>query len=250
MGNVLKLLSGIMILTFLAVGCGENKDTKNDILRVGLTADYPPFEFIKDDQIVGFDIDLANAIAKDLNMQIELIDMDLDGLIPALSTNRIDCIISGMTVTEERKKNVAFSVPYFTPQFAMLYRRDEPISTIKDLNNSIIGVQLGSAMESYLKDQAAQVENLRIVSLKRNHILTQELVLARYDGVLVEEAQAKEFVKIHPDLDYNLFGSQDMGVAVAVQLHSPWKTKIDSALIKLRDSGELAKIKEKWLGDN
>nr|6Y16_A Chain A, Amino acid ABC transporter, periplasmic amino acid-binding protein,Amino acid ABC transporter, periplasmic amino acid-binding protein [Thermotoga maritima MSB8]6Y16_B Chain B, Amino acid ABC transporter, periplasmic amino acid-binding protein,Amino acid ABC transporter, periplasmic amino acid-binding protein [Thermotoga maritima MSB8] len=83
-------------------------------LLVGLSADFPPFEFVDENgNIVGFDVDLAKEIARRLGVELKIVDMTFDGLIPSLLTKKIDVIISGMTITEERKKVVAFSDPYF-----------------------------------------------------------------------------------------------------------------------------------------
>ena len=244
-----KLLSIFLILSLsLITSCGDNQEAKdNNILRIGLTADYPPFEFMKDNVISGFDVDLANMLAKELGKKLSIQDMDWDSLIPAVQTGRIDCVISGMTATDQRKENVDFSTPYYTPKFAMIYRRDNEVKTIKDLNNSIIGVQLGSTMETFLKNQVDQVQNLDIVTLKRTPTMAQELKLSRLDGVLVEEAQAKAFVEKEQDLSYSTFESNEPGYSIAFIKNSPLKTQVDAALTNLQDSGELEKLQNKWL---
>jgi polar amino acid transport system substrate-binding protein len=241
-----------MISLVFITGCGNNEEGKKEVnasgvLRVGLTADYPPFEFIQNKTLTGFDVDLANAIAKELGKKISIQDMDFDSLIPALQTGRIDCIIAGMTVTEERSQNVDFSIQYYAPNYAMLYKRSEPIRNIQDLNDSIIGVQLGSSMENFLKNQVGKVKNLDIVALKRTPTMVQELKLSRLDGVLVEEAQAKVFIQRYPELDYALFHAEDMGYSIAFAKGSPLREQVDAVLVKLKSSGELNKLQEKWL---
>ncbi len=248
------VLSALLItLLFFLVGCNQKEEDPSQAsiggdFIVGLTGDYPPFEFIKNKKIIGFDVDLAYDIANELDKKLYIRDMDFDGLIPALQTGRIDCIISAMTATDERKKNVDFSIQYYTPEFAMLYRRDNPIKEIKDLNNSMIGVQLGTSMETYLKTQEEdQVQNLDTVSLKNTLTIVQELKLSRLDGALVEEAQAKVFVKKHPELDYALFSGSIMGYSMAFAKNSPLREKVNVALSKLKNSGTLARLQTKWL---
>jgi polar amino acid transport system substrate-binding protein len=247
-----KLLSIFLILSLSFIAsCGDNQEVKDEnTLRVGLTADYPPFEFMKDNVISGFDLDLANMIAKELGKKLSVHDMDWDTLIPAVQTGRIDCVISGMTASDERKENVDFSIPYYDPKFAMIYRRDNEVKTLKDLNSSIIGVQLGSSMETFLKGQIDQVQNLDIVSLKRTPTMIQELKLSRLDGVLVEEAQAKEFVGKDQELSYSIFESDQPGVAIAFAKNSPLIAQVNAALTKLQDSGEMDKLRNKWLMDD
>lgn len=254
MGCTMKAITKIFSVLLLAcvAGCGDVSDAdkkilESDSLRIGLSSDYPPFEFMKDNQIVGFDIDMANFIAKDLNKKLEIVDMDFDGLIPALQTGRIDCIVSGMTATEERKKNVDFSVEYYAPQFAMLYRKDQPLTTLESFSNSVIGVQLGTSMETFLKEKSSQLTNMNIIALKKNTMMVEELKLSRIDGVFMEEAQAKVFGSRYSELGYTLFPANDMGYSIAFAKGSPWKKPVDAAIIKLRDSGELGKLKEKWV---
>lgn len=244
-----KLLSLILILSLnFIISCGDNLEAEGkNVLRVGLTADYPPFEFMRDKVISGFDVDLASVIAKELNKKLSLKDMDYDSLIPALQSGRIDCIISAMTVTDQRKKNVDFSIPYYIPKFAIVYRRDNEVKNVKGLNNSIIGVQLGSTMETFLKNQAGRVENLDIISLKRTPVMIQELKLSRLDGVLIEEAQAKAFTEKDLDLTFSIIESNEPGYSIALAKNSPLTQEIDAVLTKLQDSGELDKLGNKWL---
>ena len=247
----MKTLLNILLALSLSliISCGDNLESKDE-LRVGLTADYPPFEFMKDNVISGFDVDLAKMIAKKLNKKLSLHDMDYDSLIPALQSGRINCIISSMTATDQRKNNVDFSTPYYVPKFAIIYRRDNEVKTIKDLNNSIIGVQLGSTMETFLKNQIGRVENLDIISLKKTPIMIQELKLSRLDGVLVEEAQAKAFVEKDLDLSFSIIDSNEPGYSIALAKNSNLTQKVNDALMKLQDSGELDKLHKKWLTDD
>ena len=96
---------------------------------MGTSADYPPYEWhlIKDgkDEIIGFDIDIAQAIADELGVELEVKDMAFDGLIPALSTGKIDMIIAGMNATEERKQSVDFTDVYYTQTDIVVIRKED-----------------------------------------------------------------------------------------------------------------------------
>lgn len=250
MKKICKYLS-IMLLALVS-SCSDSSNSNSnglssDTLRIGLSPDYPPFELVKDHQIVGLDIDMSNEIATKLNKKLEIVDMDFDGLIPALDSGRIDCIVSGMTATEERMKNVDFSVEYYSPQFAMLYRKDNPIASLEACAGATIGVQLGTSMETYLKDKSLQIANMNLVALKKYTTMVQELVLNRFDGVFMETAQAKAFINRYPELAYSQFDVKNMGYAIAFAKNSPLKKPVDEIIIHLRDSGEMAKIEEKWL---
>jgi len=106
----------------IQVPASENIESSK-ILKLGTNATFPPFEYLEGKEIVGFDISVGERIAKDRNMQLEIVNMDFDSLIPALSSGAIDFIAAGMSVTEERKKNVSFSVPYFESEQVIIVRK-------------------------------------------------------------------------------------------------------------------------------
>ena len=101
-------------------------------LKVGLNAEYPPFEFLNtQNQITGFDVDLINELGTRLGFEVKLVNMGFDALIPALSTGKINAIISAMSATEQRKKAVDFSTPYFITQNLYIKKADNIDITLK-----------------------------------------------------------------------------------------------------------------------
>jgi polar amino acid transport system substrate-binding protein len=242
-----------LAISILISGCGDDNVTESKLIKktliMGTMADFPPFEFIKDKKVRGFDIDLAHIIARKLGYSVYIKNMDLHDLIPALRTGKVDFVMSGLTVTPERKELVDFSIQYYTPQFAMLYRRDKPIKSYRDIDNSVIGVSLGSTMESFLNKQKDLnvISNVTLVPLVRSSAAVQELKLGRLDGVFLEEAQAKIYMNRHNDMEYTLFPSGGQGYAVAFPKGSELLDQFNEVLISLRDSGELDSLKEKWL---
>lgn len=249
--NIMQLVKYLCaIILCLSLTSCEDKETQrnvseNNTLVMGVTADYPPFEFIKDKKIVGFDIDLAHEIAKKLHYKIYIKDMDFDALIPALHAGRVDFVMSGMTKTPEREKSIDFSLPYYTPTFAIVYRKEHPLQSVQDFANKIIAVQLGSTMENFLKEELAKTP-MDIITLTRTPTMIQELKVGRVDGVLIEESQAKQFLKKYSELDYSLIQETEDGVAAAFPKGSKLKAQFNEALIKLRDSGKLDELKKKW----
>lgn len=101
----------------------ENESTSG-VIKLGTNATFPPFEYVEGTDIVGFDISMGDYIAKDANVQLEVVDMSFDSLIPALQAETIDFIAAGMSVTEERKKNVDFSEPYYASEQVIIVRAD------------------------------------------------------------------------------------------------------------------------------
>ncbi|MGE4349639.1 MAG: ABC transporter substrate-binding protein/permease [Candidatus Berkiella sp.] len=241
--NLKKLF--ILIFTLLSVmACEQHTQEK---ITLGTSADYPPFEHIQEGKIVGLDIDVAQFIAKRLNKELVIQDMDFGGLIPALNSGKVDFVMAGLSISEERKKNVDFTLAYFEPQFTLLTLKDKPISDLNHLADKKIGVQLGSVMESFLKDLQEKLPTLTLESLPKNIPLIQNLKLGRLDGVMVEDAQANAFVAANPGLIANNLPGSQGEYAIALSKNSHWLSDFNIAINDLKQSGELERIKQKWI---
>jgi ABC-type amino acid transport substrate-binding protein len=240
----------ILLICSSAIGIAFAQDTKptGKVLVAGLSADYPPFELIKDGVIVGFDIDLANKIAKELGYTVQIKDMKFASLISALQTGRIDFAISSMNATPERRKNVDFSVEYYTPKYSMIHKEGKPIASVDDLNGKIIGVQNGTTMEIFLQDQLKAGKSFKLISLDKNTLMVEEVKVGRMDGVLTEAAQAKAFMEKNQGIiSYSDIGLGGNGYAIAFKKGSLLTKEFDKAIKKLDESGELKKLELKWV---
>jgi polar amino acid transport system substrate-binding protein len=240
----------ILLICFSAIGVAFSQDAKptEKVLIAGLSADYPPFELIKDGAIVGFDVDLANKIAKKLGYKVQIKDMKFASLVSALQTGRIDFAISSMNATEERRKNVDFSIEYYTPKYAMIHKKDKPIASVNDLNGKIIGVQNGTTMETFLQDQLKSGKSFKLISLDKNTLMIEEVKVGRMDGVLAEVAQAKAFMKRNQGIiSYSDIGLGGQGYAVAFKKGSLLTKEFNKAIKSLDESGELKKLELKWV---
>lgn len=244
----ITLLSLVEFWTFNVCSAENNSKT----LIVALSADYPPFEFIQNNKVVGLDIDLAKSIGKITGYNIEIKDMSFASIISSLQTGRADMGISAMTITPERLKNVDFSERYYVPKLAMLYMIKAPIKTIDDLAGKKIATQLGTTMETFLREQIKKGKQFDIVVWKKNHVMVKELKLGRVDGALVEEAQAKTYIKMYPEMSYSILSSDEymLGYAIAFKKDSALKTEINEALKKMKASGVLSKLEGTWLNHN
>jgi len=246
----LKLVfASITVACVLFTGCAKApQEAQRRTIKAGTSADYPPFEFISYGEFHGLDIDVAYALARELGYELEIKDIEFSNLIQALHSKRVDFVISSMTATEQRMKNVDFSIPYYSPSFAVISKKDAPINTEQDLMGKRIGVQLGSTMEQYAqqlsKDNNGQIT---IESRNLNPQLIQELLVGRIDGVVIEESQASAFVKNTYTLTYALLPKKEAGYAIAFRKGSPLKAEFDKALKELEANGKLQAIIEKWI---
>lgn len=248
----LAILSASLTLFFLG-GCGdrEKKEEGEKVLLMGTTADNPPFEFHQtssgEDRIVGFDLDVAKAIAEILGVKLKVEDLEFSGLIPALQSGRVDFVMALMTPTEERKRNVDFSDTYFISQIAVVSMKGKDFKSEADLENKKIGAQLASNNEKILKEIAQKRGGIEIISLNKLGDLIQELRSGRLDGVVVETLPAKAFVEANSDLTYSLLEEHQTRFAIAFPKGSSWVTPFNEALQKLKASGRMEQIMRTWL---
>lgn len=238
----IALIIVILLFSLNLIGCSNSKNasTSNEAVStiekikdsgkivLGTCADYPPYEFHKQidgkDQIVGFDIDIAKEVAKDLDVELEIKDMDFNGLLAALDTGNIDFVVAGMVPKEERKKSADFSKVYYNPEQGFLVRVEdkEKYKSIDDLDGMKIGTQKGTMQE----DMALEMfQNSEIKSLGKITDLVLELKNQKLDGVVLATPVAIAYDKANPDLvlsPHISFKKEDVkameeGVAIAVK---------------------------------
>ncbi|HDC9358063.1 TPA: ABC transporter substrate-binding protein/permease [Staphylococcus aureus] len=215
-------------------------------LRVGLSADYAPMEFEHTvngkTEYAGVDIDLAKKIAKDNNLKLKIVNMSFDSLLGALKTGKID-IISGMTSTPERKKQVDFSDSYMMTKNIMLVKKDKvnDYKDIKDFNNKKVGAQKGTEQE---KIAQTEIENASITSLSRLPDVILALKSGKVEGVVVEKPVAEAYLKQNPKLGISnvKFNEEEKDTVIAVPKDSPkLLSQINKTIKEVKDKGLIDK---------
>jgi polar amino acid transport system substrate-binding protein len=245
----------LFALAFMLSGCGSKFNTVDQIKQkgvivLGTSADFPPFEFHKveggKDEIVGFDIDIANAIAKKLGVKLEIKDMDFKGLIPALQAGRVDMVIAGMTPTAERKKSVDFSDLYYDSRQVVVVKNDSPISKFDDLKGKIVDAQIGTTSE----EAAKKIPDVKLKQLNRVSDEFMDLQNGRCDAIVVEDTVAKAYLKEYKDMKIlymDEINDVENGSAVAVAKGNKSLLNVVNEVIKeLKQSGEYDKLVDKW----
>lgn len=261
--NYLLLVTLMMMFVLVLAACGTTDDpgTVNDAengdveensdkkLVMATSADYPPFESRNPQgEIVGFDIEIANYIADELGMELEIRDMNFDGLIGALQANRVDMVISGMSADEDRRKNVDFSIEYHRSGEMFVSLKDAAFTSLDDLNGTIIGVQLGSIQQ----EGAATLQedyDFEVKALDDAQGLIQELLNNRVDAVYLDKEVALGFIQ-----DQDLAGFDDPsgttpGMAVALPKGSDLVEQVDAILEQAIETGKLAEWEAEWLSE-
>jgi len=232
------------ILTIILSGCTTVENTK--ILKIGTDATYPPFETVDvtTSKLVGFDIDLMTEICKRLGKEPEFIVVPFDGIISGLKQKKYDAVISAMTITDERKKEVSFSKPYYLAGQSIAVRKaDKNIYGIEELKGKKIGVQLGTTGEM----QAKSIKNTKVISYDNISAAFIDLENERIDAVINDMATTRAIITKKSDafkIVGDVFTKEYYGIAVRKK-DGELLAMINSALTELEKSGYLKNLKTK-----
>lgn len=253
---VIIIVAALAYYSMAQGGKGEESDVekikKRGKLIVGTSADFPPFEFVdeKTNEIVGFDIDIAKAIAEKLGVQLEVKDIKFDALIPALQNGEIDMIIAGMTITEERAKVADFSEPYFEADQAVLVKADnEEIKSADDLAGKKIGVQSGTTGELWVDENLVKAGKVSEDNVKRyNKFIEAILALKKgdVDAVVIDKPVAEAYAKTEGDVKVAFIIKTGEQYGIAVRKGSDLLPIVNEVLKELKDSGKLDQLLKKW----
>ena len=258
----MKMVLGTMSLLALAA-CGKTSGTASTAtdgssalqeikdsgkLVVGTCADYPPYEWhlVQDgeDQIIGFDIDIAQAIADELGVELEVKDMDFDGLIPALSTGKIDMIIAGMNPTEERKQSVDFTDVYYTQKDALVIKSEDAkdIRSEDDLKKASLATQKATIQETYLLET---FPNAEIQSVPKLNTAILYLVTGKVDAVLMVETVARRYVEENEGLeiaDSDVSSTPNESAIAVAKDSADFLEEVNDILDEMEDSGKIEEL--------
>lgn len=259
-----------ILLVISLVGCGSkndgdlkdsNKEEQKQLssvdkikqkgkIIVGTEATFPPFEGISPEDgktVVGFDMDIAAAVAKKLGVELEIVDMSFEGIIPSLETEKIDFAAAGMNVTEKRAQSVDFSQIYYKGGQVLVVKEDnDKIKKYDDLKGKKIGAQLGTTSA----EVAQKIEGVNFEVLNKVDQLMLSAKNGMIDGVVVDDTVGVEYVnkmgglKIVKIPEFNE-GEEGMGIAVA-KGNKELLQVINDTLSELKANGEFDKLTNKW----
>ncbi len=240
------------ISTFLA--SAQSTIGKDELVMI-TSPDYPPYEFYEtkggDRTIVGFDVDIANYLAKELGFKLKIQESDFNGLIPGLQAGRADFVMAGMTPTPERKKNVDFSIIYYEAKDTIIAPKGSNLKKPEDLSGKRVGVQLGTIQEQNARKIAEKVAGVQLKQLNRVPDIIQEIKAKRLDAAIVEDTIAKGFVQSNTELEFHPIPSEEQsGSAIAFPKGSKLVEPFNRVLYKMKATNELEKLATKWFAVN
>ena len=241
-------VAGVLVTTG---GIGHAQTTLEKIKRqgeivIGTSGVYPPFEYVENGRLVGFDIDLGDMIAKKLGVKANFVKIEWKGIIAALKSGRADILITAMTKTPDRAEQIAFSVPYYTTAMAILVQKDN--TTIKsrdDLKARVLGAEQGSRGEIEAKSVGAKevkiydsvmlafkdLEVGRVEAVTEMLPTSMYLISRQYGGLKVAASYNEGVVGVNTRLE-------DKTLLAA----------IDSAIEELKAEGQIDALQKKWFG--
>ena len=226
---VKSLLMGALVLSLSVSAMAKDK------IFVGTNAEFPPFEYLEKGEVTGFDIELVNELGKVMDADVKVLDMSFDGLLPALQMKKVDLVIAGMTATEERKKTVAFTQPYYTASQVIIVKEgNNSIKSFDDLKGKKVAVMLGFTGDTIV----SEIEGVNVERFNAAYAGIMALQADKVEAVVLDSEPAKNYVKQNPGLVLAEADAEQEEYAIALRKNDKaLLEKVEKALAELKANG-------------
>lgn len=230
----------------------EKYTVESGKLIMATNAYFPPYEFYEGDKIVGIDAEIAEAIAKKLGLELQIMDVEFESIVAGVQSNKFDFGMAGMTVTEDRKQSVNFSTTYATGIQAVIVKEDSPIKDVDALlaGDYKVGVQTGTTGDIYMSStpEKGGVGEDRVVRYSKGGDAVLALSTGKIDAVVIDNEPAKSFVEANAGLKVmeTPYAVEDYAMAINKE-NTVLLDKINVALKELTDDGTIPAIIEKYI---
>ncbi|MPL63563.1 L-cystine-binding protein FliY [bioreactor metagenome] len=251
MRKILLSALAVILIGLLLAGCGGTDKKK---VVVGLDDNFPPMGFRDDkNNIVGFDVDMAKEATKRMGVAVEFKPIDWNSKEVELTSKRVDMLWNGLTITEKRKENIAFSNPYMENRQIIVVNANSSLKGKADLAGKVIGVQEGSSSVEAIEKDAATAKSFKELKKYADNVAAlMDLKNGRLDAVVVDEIVGRYYIAKKPG-DYVImadhFGSEEYGVGLRKD-DKELLTKLQKALDEMKKDGTSAKISKQWFGED
>jgi len=237
------ILMAIIVVMGMVAACG-NKD--DNVMIMGTNAEFPPYEFYEGEKIVGIDAEFAEAIAEKLGMKVKIEDMAFDAIIPAVQSGKVTFGAAGMTVTEDRKKEVDFTDTYYTGKQVIIVQDDNTeINGPDDLAGKKIGVQQGTTGDLYATDDYGDES---IERFTKGMEAVQSLSQGKIDAVIIDDQPAQAFLEQNEGLKIleTEYVIEDYAMCFK-KGNEELLEKVNAAIKELKEDGTFDKIVNKYI---
>ena len=262
MKKIIALLLAVsMIATFaMLAGCdatkstddNKEKDASKATLTMATNAYFAPYEYYDGENIVGIDVEIAQAIADKLDMNLNVVDIEFDSIITGVQTGKYDMGMAGMTVTDERKKSVDFSDSYATGIQSVIVKEDSEIKSVDDILDESatykIGVQLSTTGDIYVTDDLGDAAKDRVIEYQTGNDAVAALSSGKVDAVIIDNEPAKSYVAATSGLKIldTEYVSEDYAICFSKD-NTDLRDKVNGALKDLIADGTVQKIIDKYI---
>ena len=244
MKKIIALILSILMVVSLAA-CGATSTEEE--LVMGTNASFPPYEYYDEDgeTIIGIDAEIAKAVADKLGMKLTIKDMEFDSLLTAVQSGAVDIVFAGLTVTDERKESVDFSMTYATGIQVIIVSEDSEIASVDDLDGKTIGVQTGTTGDIYCTDDYGQ-ENVK--QYANGALAVAALKNGQVDCVVIDNEPAKSFVDANTGLKIldTEYVTEDYAAAISKD-NAELTEKVNKAMEELKADGTIDTIISKYI---
>ena len=242
------LLMSVMVMSLASCGKSSSGTAQAGVLVMATNAEFPPYEYHEGGDIVGIDAEIAAAIAEKMGCTLEIEDIAFDSIIAEVDSSKADMGMAGMTVTEDRKQSVDFSVTYAVARQVVIVKEGGDIASIDDLAGKKIGVQQGTTGDIYASDDYGD-DNVERYSKGMEAV--QALAQGKIDAVIIDNEPAKVFVSENEGLIILDEAYADEEYAIAVRKgNTELLNAINEALDELKKDGTIDEIVDRYISAN
>lgn len=246
------------IMLFALAACGGNNATNGNatdgnatdgdakaVLTMATNAEFPPYEYYQGDKVVGIDAEVAALIADKLGMELEIVDIAFDSIIPGVQSGKYDMGMAGLTVTEDRLEKVDFSTSYATGVQSVIVKADGAIQSLDDITGKKIGVQTTTTGDIYATDDYGEEF---VTRYDNGAAAVQALIAGKVDCVIIDNEPAKSYVAANEGLKIldTSYTVEDYAICFAKN-NTELKDKVDAALKDLIADGSVQAVVNKYI---
>ncbi len=246
--KILSVILALVIVVGCFAACGGKEEApaeEKKVLTMATNAEFPPYEYYEGEKVVGIDAEIAQLIADKLGMELKIEDVAFDSIIPGVQAGKYDMGMAGMTVTEDRLKDVNFSDSYAKGVQVVIVKDGGSIASLDDIAGKKIGVQTSTTGDIYASDEFGE-EN--VTKYENGALAVEALKSGKVDCVIIDNEPAKSYVAANEGLKIleTEYVEEDYAICFAKE-NTELQEKVNEALKELIADGSVQKVIDKYI---